>query len=411
MGHRGCARLREGLRPHRGPLESSRLSSSHQHHSPLAPYLCAGPAGDRAHHVHHPDPAGGRAGVHRGHRPPGAQAAGAHGGAGGWRVGGSLVGAWWGLGGDGGNSAASPPGPEPCLARPSASLTLSALLSPAPAHAHHQVREVSENPLASIKRAQHSGSGSVGSPSAGGALDAGGKGKKGKQGGEVQALETQVLEQSIHKICSLLSVRRPPTCLHPPPAPPLLRRSAPLVLAGSAAACRARRCCVSPALSYLSLLTAHAGGLWRGGRRGDCRQHQVWRRPEPHGARPQGGCGDSTCVGWVLRQAACTVRWACRPEDGRSRVWLKGAALCHSPTGGRHFRVLRHPRLHGWVTGWADARGCSSSAHACAGIQAPSAGRCRPLPAPSSPCPPRRPAPAAPCAPPLQTPPRCCRRT
>ena len=75
---------------------------------------------------------------------------------------------------------------------------------------------MSENPLASIRRQQRAsgkaggggGSSTASSPGAGAGLGV----KQGCCGRrlaarEPQALETQVLEQSIHKICSLLSVR------------------------------------------------------------------------------------------------------------------------------------------------------------------------------------------------------------
>lgn len=213
-----------------------------------------------------------------------------------------------------------------------------ALLSLAPAP---QLREVSENPLAKLSRkgggpgsfmaGSRKGSGVGSEAGAGGAGCGGGLGCGRRptvgRAKSVKALETQVLESSIHKICSLLSVR----------CAPWVASWRCCTSTGEAWSCagrrRLRRCwaeaqtqwrraagqrcwlrpagllsrssCLPPALSHCP---APAGGLWRGWGRGDCRQHAVWRRPEPHGAGPQGGS---------------------------------------------HLRLLRHPLLHGWGgRGW-----------------------------------------------------------
>ena len=103
-----------------------------------------------------------------------------------------------------------------------------------PACAPSQLREVSENPLASIRRQQRA-SGKAGGGGSGSTASSPGTGaglgvKQGccgrsRAAKEPQALETQVLEQSIHKICSLLSVRgvgRAPCCQRLRRAPGLL---------------------------------------------------------------------------------------------------------------------------------------------------------------------------------------------
>jgi hypothetical protein len=83
-----------------------------------------------------------------------------------------------------------------------------------------QVKEVSENPLAKVSELVR------------GSSDGGGKKRRRRRAGGSRAdlhgdkaLETQILESSIHKICSLLSVRRCRSCRLPPPdaCPPPLR--------------------------------------------------------------------------------------------------------------------------------------------------------------------------------------------